>query len=145
MKSYIVKKIEIKKLYLYLVLSSTVFIVFLLAIIILVFKIFPNFKYIEILFIALSLLLGTYILKFAERKSSQEILIKLNTKFIQIGIHKIPLREIKDLELKSRLFWHYPKLKINHGVDKELSFRISKYDKDFNDFSYLIKKVFIQK
>lgn len=126
MKTFLLEKVNIRKLYLILLLGVFTYVLLMLLLIILIKLIFPDFDNVNLFIVISALVFGNYIYKFSYSKSSEKIQIRLNDTKIIIEEIEILFDNIKSLKFKGARFNYYPKLIIGLTDSKEISFRISK-------------------
>lgn len=126
MKTFLLEKVNIRKLYLILLLGVFTYVLLMLLLIILITLIFPDFDIVNLFIVISALVFGNYIYKFSYSKSSEKIQIRLNDTKIIIEEIEILFDNIKSLKFKGARFNYYPKLIIGLTDSKEISFRISK-------------------
>lgn len=134
MKIYTVEKVNLRKLYLFVILGVLIYSFFMILLISLITLFFPNFNNVGLLFVLTALIFGNYIYKFSYSKSSQKIQIKLNDKKIVFEENEILLTDLKSIKFKGARFNYYPKLIIELVDRKKINFRVTKN----NDFDKLI-------
>lgn len=126
MKTFLLEKVNIRKLYLLVLLGVFTYVLLMLLLIILIKLIFPDFDNVNLFIVISALVFGNYIYKFSYSKSSEKIQIRLNDTKIIIEEIEILFDNIKSLKFKGARFNYYPKLIIGLTDSKEISFRISK-------------------
>lgn len=141
MKVYTLDKVNINKLYFYGAVGVLVYILMMILVIYLIIKVFPEFKYVGMLFVFSSLFFGNYIYKFSYKKSTVKIQIQFNNKKIVINNEEILIENIKQIFIKSYKFSFYPRIIFNMINDVNIVFRVSKYDKDYYEFVKRLKEM----
>lgn len=134
MKKYILEKVNLRKLYLFVILGVLIYSFFMILLISLITLFFPNFNNVGLLFVLTALIFGNYIYKFSYSKSSQKIQIELSDKKVIIEENEILLADLKSIKFKGAKFNYYPKLIIELVDRKKINFRVTKN----NDFDKLI-------
>lgn len=134
MKIYTVEKVNLRKLYLYVILGVLIYSLLMILLISLITLFFPDFNNVGLLFILTALVFGNYIYKFSYSKSSEQTQIKLNDKKIIIEENEILLADLKSIKFKGAKFNYYPNLIIELIDRKKINFRVTKN----NDFDKLL-------
>lgn len=134
MKIYTVEKVNLRKLYLFVILGVLIYSLLMILLISLITLFFPDFNNVGLLFVLTALVFGNYIYKFSYSKSSEKTQIKLNDKKIIIEGNEILLADLKSIKFKGAKFNYYPKLIIELIDRKKINFRVTKN----NDFDKLL-------
>lgn len=134
MKIYTVEKVNLRKLYLFVILGMLIYSLLMILIISLITLFFPDFSSLNLVFIIVGLFFVNYSFNYAYSKSSEKTQIKLNDKKIIIEENEILLADLKSIKFKGAKFNYYPKLIIELIDRKKINFRVTKN----NDFDNLL-------
>lgn len=134
MKIYTIEKVNLRKLYLFVILGVLIYSLLMILLISLITIFFPDFSNVNLVFIIVAILFVNYSFNWAYSKSSNKIQIKLNDKKIVFEENEILLTDLKSIKFKGARFNYYPKLIIELVDRKRINFRVTKN----NDFDKLI-------
>lgn len=131
MKTYQIKKINLRNLYLFSLFGLILSLLILILLISATIYLFPKFDYINLFIIIYSIIIGNLIFKITTNKCSKIIKIKINKTKIEIGDETFLFATIDKIKINNFLYTYYPKIIIYFIDNKKLAFRIDKSEKDY--------------
>lgn len=134
MKTYKIKIIDLRKLYLLVLLGVIISIPILITLISATVFLFPKFDSINLFILIYSILIGNLIFKVSSNKSSKLIEVKINKTKLEIDTKTFLLETIDKIKINNHFFNYYPKLNVCFSQNKKITYRINKNEKDFWKF-----------
>jgi hypothetical protein len=131
MKTYQIKKINLRNLYLFSLFGLILSLLILILLISATIYLFPKFDYINLFIIIYSIIIGNLIFKITTNKCSKIIKIKINKTKIEIEDETFLFETIDKITTNNLLFTYYPKLTICFFDNKKIAFRMDKNHKDY--------------
>ena len=131
MKTYQIKKINLRNLYLFSLFGLILSLLILILLISATIYLFPKFDYINLFIIIYSIIIGNLIFKITTNKCSKIIKIKINKTKIEIEDETFLFATIDKIKINNFLYTYYPKIIIYFIDNKKLAFRIDKSEKDY--------------
>lgn len=143
MKTYKIKIVDLRKLYLFVLLGVIISIPILISLISATVFLFPKFDSINLFILIYSILIGNLIFKVSSNKSSKLIEVKINKTKLEIDKETFLLETIDKIKINKRFLNYYPKLIVCFSQNKKITYRIDKNEKDFWKFLYNLEEITI--